>query len=131
MVEDVGQKIISPTLLPSRWQITLQRWDNHKSEFVCRTLESTGPPRHPPAAMHPGVLAMVFIAKIATWIFLISTVGFMVMAALRIYQSFTGNYGREEANDDPLGSAIVYLMISAVLWILRISVKYFLEEDSN
>lgn len=131
MVEVLGRKTINTTLLASKWQIALQRGDNHKSESAAMPLESARLPRHSNAAMHSGVLAMVVLSKILDWSCSISTVVFVVMAAFRLYQSLTGNYGAEEAIDDPLGHAIVYLMIGAVFWILRISVNYLLEDDTN
>ena len=72
---------------------------------------------------------MVILAKLVAWGCLISAIGFTVMATVCLYQSYTGKYGPQEAFGDPLGSAIVYLMAAAIVWMLRILAKNVVEDD--
>lgn len=73
---------------------------------------------------------MVILARLLAWGCSISAVGFAMMAGFRLYQSYTGYYGPGEAFGDPLGSAIVYLMATAIVWMLRIMAKNVVEDNN-
>jgi hypothetical protein len=82
-----------------------------------------------PGCSH-GVLAMVILGRMLTWFGFIVATGLLVMAGLRFYQGFTGNYAYTEAFGDPVGAAILYLMMAAVTWLLGMLAGHLVEEDA-
>jgi chromate transport protein ChrA len=73
---------------------------------------------------------MVILGRILAWLGFIATPIFLLMAGFRFYQWFTGDYTYTEAFDDPVGAAILYLMMAAVTWLLSLLVGHLVEEDA-
>lgn len=78
-----------------------------------------------------GVLAMVILGKMLTWLGFIAATGLLLMSGFRFYQGFTGQYAYTEAFGDPVGAAILYLMAAAVTWLMGLLAGHLIEEDAQ
>lgn len=74
---------------------------------------------------------MLISSRALAWLGFGVALSFSTVAALRLYQAFTGRYDRAETLDDPLESAIVYMMAAAVSWIAGILAGHFLNEAAE
>lgn len=73
---------------------------------------------------------MVILGRMLAWLgFIVATV-LLLLAAFSFYQWFSGNYAHTEAFGDPVGAAILYLMMAAVTWLLSLLVGHLVEEDA-
>ena len=56
---------------------------------------------------------MAIFYKTLACLCFIAAIALLVMGGIRLYQGFTGHYAYNEAFDDPIGPAIVYVMTAA------------------